>query len=182
MTKTILATTMVAVLSVGFQMEGSDAKEVEIILNGGAKLTGEILAVRDSSVVIASPAGLLHEELIAEPNRVTVLPNSRISSVQVVGSSHTILGLLVGMPIGTLTGCAIGSNHPDDTKDIINGYALGGGVQGCLLGGLAGAAIGYSLKTGSDLLISPSQRDFQILSSVARYPIVEPQYLKSLAP
>jgi hypothetical protein len=182
MTKTILAATMLAFLSVGFQTERSDAKEVDIILIGGAKVAGEILAMRDSSIVIAIPAGLSQEELVAEPNMVTVIQDSQINNVKAVGSSHTILGLLLGMPIGALTGCVIGSNHPDETNNIFNGYALGGGLRGCALGALAGAAVGYSLKTGSDLLISPSRRDFRILDRVARYPIVEPQYLRSLAP
>jgi hypothetical protein len=177
-----MAVTMVGLLSVGYQAEVSDPPVVTIILTGGTKLTREILSVRDSSIVVVENPGLSQTEILADPIAVAVLPYSGISSVQTVGNAHTILGFLIGMPIGSLGGCIIGAAQPDDSKGPINPRATGGGVQGCIVGGLAGAAAGYAWRTGSTVLISPGERNFQALKQVARYPLAEPVYLKSIAP
>ncbi len=176
--KTSLASAaLLAVLSLGFQPDGIDSKVVDITMKNGPKFRGEILSMRDSSIVVASRAGLSQEELVRNPLRISVFPFSEVQSVETAGSSNTILGLFAGMVIGGAGGYAIGSSLPNDFFDI---NKSAGATLGCLAGGGIGAAIGAGSSHEGSVLVSPAQPDFAILKNVARYPVAEPDFLKSI--
>lgn len=54
MKKTLGGFLLLAFLFVGLQTSPSDPVEVEIVLADGAELTGHILALRDSSIVVST--------------------------------------------------------------------------------------------------------------------------------
>ncbi len=181
---------LLAFLSLGFQSGGSGSKEVEITMTNGPKFHGEILSVRDSSIVVANQAGLSQEELMRHPLRISVLPFREVQSVETAGSSNTVLGLFAGMAIGCVGGYAIGASEPvEQKKDDVLGCGaaaekgsneMTGAALGGLAGGAVGAIIGAGSSTNSSVLFSPAQPDFTILKNVARYPAVEPDFLKSI--
>ncbi len=191
MVRKILAAILLVVLSVGFRNGGSESKEVEITLGDGTKFDAEILSVRDSAIVVTRNVGASQQDLLADPGSVVALPFSQIAIVQTAGSSYTAVGLFSGMAIGCLGGCAIGSSQhveqqkndtfgcnaeSEKTTNTLTGAALGG-----LGGAVVGAAIGGAASGAGQSLVTMTDRDFQVLRNVARYPAVEPAYLKSLA-
>ena len=198
MKKPMLAAIMLAFLSLGFQSGTADRTAVDITLFSGMKMSGEILAVRDSSIVIVREVGISSVDLMAQPKKATVLPFSGIMSVQTPGTSHILVGAAAGMAIGCVAGCAIGESQPVEVQQQPN-ESLGCGAaaqaeqqrsdneaNGALIGGLGGAVIGGMIggatSSGGLVLVSPERRDFNILKSVARYTGPEPDYLRSIAP
>ncbi len=188
----VVSIVIMAFLSVGFQKEVPKDTKVEITLMSGTRISGEILSVRDSTIVVANQAGLPEGVLITERNRVAVLPHRRVMSVESPGTSRTFVMGVGGMAMGCMVGCLIGSGQkverqPNDTfgcseqaereKNAENG-ALVGGLAGCLVGG----ALGAGISTKDTSFISSSQRDFKVLRAIARYPDIEPEFLKKIAP
>lgn len=182
MKKTVCGLLLLALLSVGFQTGGTDPVEVEILLVDGATLTGNILALRDTSIV-------LWADVTSGKQSAVVLPHRQILNVQTAGSSYILVGLLSGCAVGCLTGVAIGGSQPvEQHGDCSNPAAekeanqVTGAAIGSLVGALVGLAVGGGASQSSRVLVSPAQRDFKVLKGVARYPDSEPEYLKSIAP
>lgn len=192
MWKPVSAVSLLAFLSVGFQSGGVGAKELDFELSDGTKFTGEILSVRDGSLVVASPANQSQADLVANPHRVTVLADTLFSTIRFASTSHTVLGLFTGMGIGCIAGYAIGAAEPvSQAKNDVFGCnaaaehssnELGGATIGALGGGVLGAVVGGAASTKGSVLISPTEREFKLLNNVARYPATEPGYLKTIAP
>ncbi len=191
MYKKISAVLLLLILSVGFRNGGSGSKEVEITLGDGTKFDAEILSVRDSAIVVTRNVGASEQDMLADPGSVVALPFSQVATVGTAGSSYTAVGLFSGMAIGCLGGCAVGSsqNVEQEKNDTFGCNAasektskmLGGAAIGGLAGGVVGAAIGGAASSSGQSLVTVTNRDFQVLKNVARYPLVEPAYLKSLA-
>jgi len=183
---------MIAFFSVGFTVEGSDPTKVDILLADGATFTGEILALRDSSIVVAAPAGLAESALMSGTHSIVVLPHRQILSIQTAGSSYVLLGLASGCVAGCLVGAAIGSGKEVEQKqndtfgceknsEEVNNTSTGA-VIGSLVGALVGLGVGNAASTKGQVLVSAAQRDFNALKGVTRYPATEPEYLKSIKP
>ncbi len=192
MKKQVLAGTLLAFLSVGFDSRPGEGREVEILLRDGSKITAEILSVRDSSIVVAHPTGLTEEELQRMDKVIAVLPYRNVLQVETPGSSYTLVGLGIGAAVGCATGCALGSSKSvnqdkndtfgcnaaeEQANNTFAGAAIGTGV-----GALAGALIGGASSESAKQLVTPTQRDFRALTGVARYGAQEPGYLKAIAP
>lgn len=192
----VMAAVILAPLSTGMETRGSNSTEAEITFLNHATFTGEILAVRDSSIVMTTRCGLSESELMASPKQIFVIPDSRIATVQTPGSSHVAVGMGVGLVLGCVTGCAIGANKEENVKqeknDIFGCNAEAeketGKIEnmsnGALIGGLAGAVVGgvvgASASEGRKLYITPqTQRDFGLLKPLARYEI-EPGFLRAI--
>ena len=192
----VMAAVILAPLSTGMETRGSNATEIEITFLNHGTFTGEILAVRDSSIVIATQCGLSETEMVVNPKWIFMIPNSRIATVQTVASSHVAVGMGVGLVLGCVTGCAIGANKEENVKqeknDIFGCNAEAeketGKIEnmsnGALIGGLAGAVVGgvvgASASEGRKLYITPqTQRDFGLLRPLARYN-VEPEFLRTI--
>jgi outer membrane lipoprotein SlyB len=155
--------------------------EVEIVLADGTELTGHIVALRDSSIVVSA-------DVTKGTNGIIVLPHRQVLNVQTAGSSHVLVGLFSGCTLGCLTGLAIGRSQSVHSDCGPGGEAMErdangviGGAIGSLVGSLVGLAVGAGVSHSSRALISPAQRDFKVLKGVARYPDSEPEYLKTVA-
>jgi UDP-N-acetylglucosamine enolpyruvyl transferase len=189
MSKRVMGVVLFVILSVGFQSGGSDQQAVEISLTDGVKFTGEIISLRDSSVLVAREVGLSYTSLATVKQTLMVLPFARINSIRVV-STHPLAGLFIGTAIGCAGGCAIGNAAPvEQHKDDVLGceaqsertdHTIVGAGAGGLAGAVVGSLIGSAVTTVDADLISPTKRDFQILKNVARYPGEEPSFLKSV--
>jgi hypothetical protein len=185
MKKTLSGVLLLAFLSVGFQTGGNNVPEVEIVLDDGAVVTGQILALRDTSIVCWMDVTNGKESIV-------VLPHNRILNLQTVGNSNIVLGLFAGCTVGLLAGCAIGgSQDVQEGKDDWTGCTgaverganqTAGAAVGSLVGSALGLIVGGATSNASEVLISPARRDFKVLKQVARYPDSEPEYLKSVAP
>jgi len=69
-------------------------------------------------------------------------------------------------------GCDAQAEHANNQ---VTGMAVG-----AIAGGVAGCAIGQAGSDKSQTIITPQQRDFTFLKSIARYPQEEPESLKRI--
>ncbi len=176
---------LLAALSLGVVIEGTTFHTVEVSLTGGRRFKGEVIAVRESTVVLGTRPGLSPVEMMKDPATLIVVPFSAILGISTEGSHNAATGFLVGAPLGCLGGYAIGSSIQveNKTNDLIGCAgattdAVDNRLTGMAVGFLAGAAIGCAAGSASgekgQELISVQQRDFTFLRAVARYPYEEP--------
>lgn len=182
---------LIAALSLGVVIEGTTFQPVEISLIRGRAFKGEVIAVRESTVVLGTRPGLSPVEMMKEPGALIVVPFHAILGISTEGSHNGATGFLVGAPLGCLGGYAIGSSIEvgNKTNDIIGCWdaandAAENRMTGMAVGFLAGAAIGCAAGSASgekgQNLITGQQRDFTFLRAVARFPNDEPESLKKI--
>ena len=179
-------------LSVGVEVEKESRPEVRVILSSGQEYEGEILAVRDHSIVFSTLHGASEGRLIQSRQAILILNHDDIREVLLIGDSNVLPGIAIGMGSGCMLGCLIGysmevsvpeekSNKPLDcgptkeSKKEMN--AMGGGLVGGLLGTVFGGAIGGSIREDT-MIIGLQKRDFSILKLHARYGSEEPWFLR----
>lgn len=182
----IMATAILVPLSTGMNTSGSGPEEVEVTLSGDVKVKGEILAVRESSIVMATRFGLSEEELMQNPKQIVVVRNERIAKVETPSSSYIGLGVLGGLAVGCGAGCAIGSEMVKQEKnDILGCNALAeqsnNMIAGSMIGGLAGTAVGAVVGAAvseKGIVITGASADK--LKALARYQDGEPEFLRAI--
>ena len=177
-------------LSLGVVVTDPSPKTVQIGLTNGRAFKGEVLAVRESTLVLGTRPDLSPMEMIADPGAVMVVPFRTVNTIITASSSHALLGGLLGAPIGCLGGYGIGTampveRQPNDTfgcnaasehaDNQVTGMAVG-----TVVGVAVGCMIGQATGDKGQELITPAQRDFTFLCAVARYPQEEPETLKKI--
>jgi hypothetical protein len=149
-----------------------DETEIEVRLRNGKELKGEFLAVRDSSIVLATDSSLAGSRTARDWKSVSAHPFRDIESILIPGTSWTALGALIGAGLG-----AAGGSAATDEKGFLapskSQMALAGGI----LGGLLGLAIGSGASIDD---VTYSARDFELLKPHARFDRVEPEYLREI--
>ncbi len=181
---------LLAALSLGVVVDGTTSPAVDIVLTAGRAFTGEIIAVRESTIVLGSRPGLSPVDMRNDPRALLIVPFAQIHMITTEKNTHPVTGMLIGAPLGCLGGLAIGAatevkRQPNDSFGC-NAQAehesnqATGMLAGTAVGMLAGCAIGASVGEKGQVLISPQQRDFSFLKAYARYPIEEPASLKSI--
>lgn len=172
----IVIATVLLPLSTSMKPEGSLPAEVEVALLGNVKIEGEILFVRDSSIIMATQYGLSEAELIKNSNQIVLIPNSRITTVQSLGGSYAALGIFGGLILGCLGGSALVGRPSSDCNARPTGAALGG-----MMGAVAGGAVCGSIREGGEVYIAQNgEHDFSLLRPLARYN-VEPDFLRAVS-
>lgn len=177
-----------ASLSVGVEVQTPVGPEVSVMLASGEKYNGEILAVRDSSVVFSTVHGATKDELAAARGTIRILAHSEILTLGVPGSSNFWLGSVLGCATGGLIGYWIGNSQEvkeQKSNDCSGNHfacekeanAIGGSLIGACAGTGIGALVGSGIKDKIDL-ISPQNRDFSVLKGLARYKKEEPEFLR----
>jgi hypothetical protein len=181
---------LLAALSVGVVVDGTVSRTVEITVYGRPPFWGEVIALRESTVVLGTRTGLSPAEMLNDPGALLVVPQSRIVRITTESNTHPITGMLIGAPAGCLGGLAVGSaieveKKPEDTfgcnahaeheANQVNGMLIGTGV-----GLAAGCMLGMATGEKGQVVISPEQRDFSFLRGYARYPADEPESLKKM--
>jgi hypothetical protein len=188
--KLLASVLLLAVLSLGVVIEGTVSQTVEIMLSGGRTFKGEVISVRDSTVVLGTRPGLSPVEMLSEPGALMVARFSQVLTISTERNTHPVTGMLIGAPVGCLGGLAIGSSievdrQPNDTFGC-NAQAehdankVTGTIVGTAVGMLAGCVIGGATGEKAQVLVSPQQRDFTFLREVSRYPNGEPESLKKI--
>jgi hypothetical protein len=186
----ILISLLLLSLSLGGRIPDTRAPEVEVTLTTGESLTGEILSVREQSVLLTTRYGAGEEVLVDNKSLVRVVDLELIKEVALPGSSHMVHGMGIGMALGCLAGCLIGGSQEvsNQKNDIFgcsgwaekNANACSGGLIGGSGGTLVGAGVGGALSGNDIILFGHNKRDPAALRSVARYYDKEPEFLKSV--
>lgn len=177
-------------LSLGVRLQEAVGPELRVTLASGEKYTGEILAVRDHSIVFSRRHGANERTLEESKGLILVLDQDSIRDVILPGSSKVLLGIGAGLGVGCLGGCLIGSSLETKGAEGCNSRetellekqanAVGGSAIGGLAGGVVGGIIGGAVSEGEVVLIGKEKRDFAGLRGLARYGENEPEFLREI--
>ena len=168
----------------------ANAADVVLFLRNGQKLKGELLSVRDSSIVLSKPfRGLKNDSTICLS--AFSVRSQEIEKVIIVGKSRVLSGMGYGALVGAGAGIVIGIADGDDppcppdawvcfprysagAKAFIAGFGLG--VLGTGIGAIVGA-----VSSTADKEIEPRENyDFSALKPRARYSAFEPEFLRKM--
>ena len=161
--------------------------EVFILMNDGGEFTGELLRVRDSTIILSKEYGATEEDLLQLVYPFYLFQNSDIKMVELKGDNNLIMGIVLGGVFGAAIGGGIGVQKGQKLASEGNWRGLEAAVSGCCIGGIMGALIGAILggatSTGDDVVyeyVDPEDFDFTQLNIYSRYGGEEPEYLKEI--
>lgn len=156
-------------------------KEVELAMVDGTVITGELLAVREHTILVGMDGWSAPRTAGDVTDGVVSIKRDSIQVAHIEGHSYVAIGLFGGLAAGAVIGSLAGKSTGDkETFAGELGSALGAGVWGAI-GGLAGLAVGGlagAAASSSDRdFTSKSPGEFNLLKQFARYPIEEPEFL-----
>jgi hypothetical protein len=165
-------------VELAFEGEKEEGADVVLVLNNGRELKGELVSVRDSSVLIA---------LSRQIKGVLAVKDTMISRVTVKGGSRVLLGMGLGFIGGAAVGVAVAIGVAVDrsveTSEIGKEFVtalLGGGLApiGAVAGTIVGGVIGATSKKDEAELDPSIAPERDALKKFARYPDKEPEFLQ----
>lgn len=163
-----------------FVNRDSGAK-VFILMENGKEYSGELLRVRNSSLILCEKYGANEDELSEFDYTLYSIKNQNIKIIELKGENHLIAGLvfggLIGITLGIFVGVAIDYTPFDKpTANAASIFLVAGGT-GMLIGGI----IGGNNTTFDEVIYkytNSDEYDFTQLNIYARYGGDEPEYLR----
>ena len=148
-------------------------------LQNGKEINGELLSVRDSTIIICTKHSATDLELTNLAYPIITIQNDEIKKLTIKGSNCVWIGFAIGS--ATFTGIGIWIGHEFDTGMDSEGGKAGFGVIGFLAGAIVGSILGYFLSTDDVILHEiPPVYNLSLLKPLARYPDEEPEYLRAI--
>ncbi|MCK5086508.1 MAG: hypothetical protein KAQ90_03260 [Melioribacteraceae bacterium] len=158
----------------------NEGAEVTVLLKDGTEKYGELLSVRDSSIIICKEYSATEEELANLTYPILTIPNGEIEKVTMEGHSYVMIGIGAGLIGGILIGFLAGGLAFEASD---GGYeeATSSALIVFLAGLIAGGIIGGTSSTDEVVLKDiPHGYDYSGLKPLARYSDNEPEYLKAI--
>jgi len=167
--------------------EEEEGAEVVLLRRNGQEMQGELLSVRDSSLVISTLEDFNPKDLTARTKGIVAIRNTEIVRVIIKGRSNVVKGMLIGTVAGAGFGALIGYASGDDSPSGWGSFALTAEEKALVLGALFGG-IGFLYGTvGRIMGPSPDQEivaykilGYSDLNKFARYRVYEPEFLREL--
>jgi len=152
--------------------------EVKLSLKNGTEVNGELLSVRDNTLIICKEYSATEGELANRTYPINTIQNNEIKELIIEGDSYIWAGIGYGALGGALIAAVVGYAIAVEEKSF-GVEILGGGLIGFIVGAFAGGVVGNANST-NDIILSgiPADYDLSILKPLARYPDEEPEYLK----
>ncbi len=159
-------------------------RKIEVLTRSGGKKTGELLSVRPDEILLYPVPGVQDTLLAEQTGWIQRVPVTDISEVDAAGESRCLEGLGIGLAVGVVGGVIVGLASGDDPPGFLSMTAEGKAFLGSVVfgaaGTLAGGIIGIAAST-PDVNISHFRADdVARLKQLARYSVVEPQWLKNV--
>ena len=149
--------------------------EITLSLQNGSKINGELLSVRDSSLILCTEYAASAEEIMNSTYPVLLVKNNVIQELTLEGNAYIWPGIAGGAIVGTTIGTLIGKASDEPFAGIA------GMMQGFFIGLSIGWIIGYDLSTKEYVLQEiPPGYNFYFIKNLGRYVEKEPQYLKAI--
>ena len=154
--------------------------EVTLSLNNSTEINGELLFVRDTTLIICSKYGVPENQLVRIIYPINSIQNKDIQELSIERGPYTgkiFIGAGLGMLGGVIVGWLIGEAITNSLSWEEFGLLLGlGSSAGLITGGIMGAT------SYDDIILQeiPPGYDFSLLKPLARYPDEEPEYLKAI--
>jgi hypothetical protein len=137
------------------------AKDILVHMSDGSIIQGELLLVRDTSLLLGSATIQGREETLD----LMRVPFDSIWQVDIRGGSQMWIGAFAGFVAGTITGVATAPPPGGFLGDMTLLGAIGGGLLGALVGG----GIGSLITTDDVWVTAVSPGGFSALRVYARY-------------
>ena len=168
--------------------------KVVIKMNNGTMYNGELLTVRDSTMIVCEQYEASEEDLSNSVFQINIISNYNIDLMEVEGDSKISEGIAIGIGMGVAVGAVIGLASGDDPSAHSKGWsgflkftaeekAFFGicclGSLGALIGFIAGSFSSTYDKEVYNYVI-PEDYDFTQLNIFSRYESNEPDYLKAI--
>jgi hypothetical protein len=154
----------------------------EVYVANGSRYSGELLSVRDTSIVIGLVMDAQESAFMSDSTTVQVIGKSEIRLVQMEGKSYMLVGAAIGLLAGGGIGAAIGASGKQEKEDVIGpvkALESGTGVLVGMVGGLlVGLAVGGAASSKDVAFTNQRGESMDILRPYARYQFGEPAVLK----
>ena len=166
------------------QSASAGGRRITIMLRSGQEVKGELLSVREKSLVVTKVNDVSDWELTDHPEFIAAVSGQDIQKVIIKGKSHVLGGMGIGLLAGTLGGVIIGGSAGKTDNTTVNSisqpmFAAGGAVIFGLGGLLVGALIGGASSKGGEEINADSLQDLFYFRQYARYQENEPEFLKT---
>jgi len=154
--------------------------ELSLLLSNGTEVNGELLFVRDSTMILCSEYSATEEELAKFSYPILFFSNNKIQKLTIEGSNWIWEGIAAGSVAGVIAFSfghgIITYSSQEDSEEGRRLYTLLFGL--CIA---AGWGIGYALSTEEYVLQDiPTDYNWSILKPLSRYPDEEPEYLRAI--
>lgn len=161
----------------GYKYTGAEAY-IEMV--DGTDYTGELLAVRDSIMIVCEEYDADEKELADSVYATYVLNNSDIKLIELYVGNYLGTGILLGSSTGMVAGGAAFSDSDPGPYGDWEGIA--GGMGGFFVGAIIGGTIGYFITDDQVVYeyTDPKEYHFKLLNIYARYVNNEPDFLKKI--
>ena len=154
--------------------------EVTLSLKNGTEVNGELLSVRDNTLIICKEYSATEGELANLTYPINTIPNNEIKELTIEGDSYIWAGIGFGALGGAILGAIVGYVIAVEEKSF-GVEIIGGGLIGIIVGAIASGVVGNANSTDDVILQEiPMDYDFSFLKPLARYPDEEPEYLKAI--
>ena len=176
-----------------YEQDDNVGAEVTLLFENRIEIKGELLSVRDITMVICTEHSATENELANRTYPINNVRNAEIQEIIIAGDSYVWTGIGYGALGGAvLLGIIVYATTPEDNnskggylKDegifSKGGQTATGIILGALVGAIAGGVIGYTVFNDDVVLQEfPTGYDFSLLKPLARYPQEEPEYLRSI--
>lgn len=162
----------------------ADGAETEILLASGKKAGGELLVVREHSLLLSTWRGASDDQLQTSQGMLVEVSTASIRSVTLKreGGSHAAVGALVGVVVGGGVGYLV--SKPSEKEDAITQtvesvFSPVATITCAVLGMGIGALIGSGAKGDKIIEASSADPDFTSLNEFARFQGGEPEFLQN---
>lgn len=155
------------------------ARRVSLLLKDSTSISGELLAVHPTSLLICREPWLSTKVLQAHPETVLVVPISALLRVHLLGHAN----LMVGAGVGAIAGIAVGARLANSGPERLSGdrdfNAFIGGLAGVVPGFFIGMLVGGLIESGEQDIDIVDTDQMRILSEAARFQQDEPEFMQS---
>ena len=147
--------------------------EVTLLLKNADEVNGELLSVRDSTIILCSEYSAAEADLVMLTYPIILIPNYEIEELTIEGSNWVWEGVGTGFFAVLIPAIITGPHYDEAAAALFTGIVIWGPV----IGGIAG----YILSTEEYVMeeISPNY-NWSILKLLSRYPDEEPEYLRAI--
>lgn len=156
--------------------------KVYIVMKNGEEYKGELLRVRDSTMILCEKYKANDDDLAEFEYPFYSLNNYDIKIIELTGENHLIGGIVFGGLGGALSGLLITAALASTASDFdAIGYVAVGLLIGTGIGMLVGGIIGGGNTTFDEVIYeyaNHEEYDFTQLNIYARYGGAEPEHLK----
>ena len=170
--------TRIVLCVIAFAVSVAQATDVVVELRDGSTVKGDLLAVRDSTLIVAVKGYRPMWDKKHIPD-VAVVRFDSVRFVKVKGDSYGLEGAGLGLVAGVVVGGLISSNSPKkgwfhiDYEPVVGGLAAAAGL-------VIGSVVGSSISSPATFISDTTRGGFLELKKFSRYVDGEPDWLEKI--